>query len=113
MPLRILEARLRDLLLPCCGPEEVEKIVGILVHQEKWRPPMTTLVDVDSLENLPVGTAVLVGNIQDPDRYLHVGMVGQHCVLFAGEEHPYPFHEDGGAPPLPCTVIWNPLEDGT
>lgn len=111
MPLRIIKAALRDELADCCGDDKVDAVVERIVEQLGWRPPMTTLVDASDLDRLPVGSAVLVGNLTDPDRYVHVGMVGTHCVLFAGEDQPHPFHQPGLAPPLPCTVIWEPQEE--
>lgn len=111
MPLRIIKASLRRELASCCSEDTVDKVVERIVEELGWRPPMTTLVDVEDLDKLPLNTAVLVGNLTDPSKYVHVGMVGMHCILFAGEDTVHPFHQPGVAPPLPCTVIWEPDGD--
>ena len=110
MPLRVVRAQLLKIISPCCDdPAVAEKIVDELIDTG-WRPPMTTVTEVDQLDAIPDGSAVLIGNVTDLQAHLLVGVKATHCVLLTGEDEPYPFHADGLAPPLPCTIVWFPGE---
>jgi hypothetical protein len=101
---------LMKIIEPCCDdPEVVKQIVDELIDGG-WRPPMTTITEASQLDGIPDGSAVLIGNVTDMDAHLLVGVKATHCVLLTGEDEPYPFHADGLAPPLPCTVVWLPGE---
>ncbi len=110
MPLRIIRAELMKIISPCCDdPKIAEQIVQELLDKG-WRPPMITITDPNELDGIPNGTAVLVGNVKDVEAHLMVGVKATHCLLLTGEDQPYPFHQEGLAPPLPLTLAWIPGE---
>lgn len=106
---RLLTAALRELLLPCCGPEKVDSVIAIVIAAQ-WRPPLRQLDTVEEVAALPNGTPVLVGSLA-PDKWPgSVGVKVPHGIQFTGEEHPYPLHDPNLAPPLPVTVVWQPTD---
>lgn len=106
MPNRVLRAALQQWISVCCGPTETTDVVDRLLELGV-RPPVLTLDNVDDVDQLPDGTAVVVGDLSKNGQ---VGTKCQHAILFAGEDQPYPLFLDGLAPPLPCTVVWVPIE---
>jgi hypothetical protein len=104
-----MSAALRSLLVDCCGEDTVDSAVGIVLAAG-WTPPLRTLLTVAEVEDLPNGTPVIVGSL-DPRKWPPAfGVKTDHAILFTGEEEPYPLHQEGLAPPLPCTVVWQPQD---
>jgi hypothetical protein len=107
MPHRVLRVALLDQICRCCSAEDAERVVDALIAMGV-RLPTVTITDVRELDQIPDGSAVIVGNLQDPTALPAVGTKRQYSIMFSGEEQPYPFHEPGLAPPLPCVVVWMP-----
>jgi len=98
-----------DEVSKCCGTEDACNVVDRLIAMGV-RLPTITITDVSELDAIPDGSAVIVGNLQDPEARPAVGTKQRHSIAFSGEDEPYPFHQPGLAPPLPCTVVWMPAE---
>lgn len=109
MPHRVLRAVLLDVLAPCCGPEDAGALADRLIALG-LRLPTLTVTNVDELDQIPDGSAVVVGNLAAPGSRPVVGVKQQHAITFVGDGQPWPFHDPKLAPPLPCTVVWMPAE---
>lgn len=107
MPHKVLGRVLREWIGECCSPEDADAVVTRLLEMG-IRPPMVTITEQADLDLIPNGAAVAVGNLLDGKPT--IGEKVEHAILFAGEDECYPFHADGLAPPLPCTVIWAPKD---
>lgn len=104
--MRAFRAKLREIVSDCCETDEMcDQVVDRLI-EAGLRPPTITITRVEDLDAIPDGSAVLIGNVTDPEAKLAVGRKALHCVLLTGEDEPYPFHQDGLAPPLPCSIVW-------
>ena len=90
----------------CCDSASSERVVDRLLELGV-RPPVLTLDAVEDVDRLPDGTAVVVGDLRTGGR---LAEKRGHAVVFAGEDAPYPLFLQGLAPPLPCTVVWVPVE---
>lgn len=103
---RVLRAALEKWISVCCDPTTARVVAGQLLDLG-IRPPVLTLTDPDELAQLPQGTAVVVGDLFKGGR---LGRTAGASILFAGETEPYPYSSDTLPPPLPCTVVWVPIE---
>lgn len=106
MPNRVLRAAMLQWISTCCDDESTERVVDRLLEMGV-RPPVLTLSTVEDVDRLPDGTAVVVGDLRTAGR---LAEKRGHAVLFAGEDAPYPLFLPDLAPPLPCTVVWVPIE---
>lgn len=111
MPHRAFRAKLLKIVSGCCADEMTANSIVDELIAAGLRAPTITITKVEDLDSIPNGSAVLIGNVKDPLSNLRVGVKATHCVLLTGEDEPYPFHQEGLAPPLPCTVAWIAGED--
>lgn len=106
MPNRVLRAAMLQSISTCCDAESSERVVDRLLELGV-RAPVLTLTAVEDVDRLPDGTAVVIGDLRSAGR---LAEKRGHAVLFAGEDAPYPLFLQTLEPPLPCTVIWVPVE---
>jgi hypothetical protein len=103
---RVLRAAMEQWISTCCDNVVASQVADQLLRLG-IRPPTLTLTEISELEQLPPGTAVVVGDLIKGGR---LGQILDGAILFAGAIDPYPYGSDTLPPPLPCTVVWVPIE---